>query len=250
MSGTSFKVHFVPMLKDNYSYFLVDTARREALIIDPAEAQPALEFLENQGISPAEIWLTHHHQDHIGGLDGLLARYPNTPVLCSARDQSRIPQATRSVHDNERLEFAGEQVCVLNVPGHAEGHIAFHFLESGHLFSGDVIFGASCGAVFGETYDEMCDSVTRLSQLPGNTKIWCGHEYTTNNLKFAEAVLGREALTSRQAEHRVPSIPLLMEVEHATNPFMRLETEEVRSYVGKTGRREVFKALRKAKDRF
>ncbi len=250
MNGSNFKVHYVPMLRDNYSYFLVDSARQETLIIDPAEAQPSLDFLESQKLSPVGIWLTHHHQDHIGGLDGLLARHANLPVLCSERDRSRIPQATRSVRDNECLEFAGEQVRVLNVPGHAEGHIAFHFFDSGHLFSGDVIFGASCGAVFGDTYEEMCDSVTRLSQLPAETKIWCGHEYTTNNLRFAESVLGREALASRQAEHRVPSIPLLLRTERSTNPFMRLETEEVRAYVGKTERYEVFEALRKAKDQF
>lgn len=250
MSGATLDVHFVPTLKDNYSYLVVDRPRRQALLIDPAEAGPVLQALEEQGLTPAAIWITHDHADHTGGIEGVLARYPDLTVLSSERDGPRVPRVTRTVKGGDRLRFAEEEVDVLSVPGHAEGHIAFHFPESGHLFSGDVLFGASCGAVFTGTYDEMCDSVCLLKTLPAETKIWCGHEYTGNNLAWAEHVLGQEALARRKAQHQVPSIPLLMETELATNPFLRLDTPEVQSYTGQTERRATFKALRQKKDQF
>ncbi len=243
-------VHFVPTLKDNYSYLVLDPPRREALLIDPAESEPVLEALQAKGVQPVAIWITHDHADHTGGISGILQRHPGLPVICSERDGNRVPHASRTVRAGDRLEFAGESVEVLEVPGHAEGHIAFHFPLSHHLFSGDVLFGASCGAVFTGTYDEMCDSVGKLKRLPAETRIWCGHEYTGNNLAWAEHVLGEEALRERKAAHRTPSIPLLMGIELATNPFLRLDSPEVQSYTGESDRRAVFKALRQKKDKF
>lgn len=243
-------VAFVPTLKDNYSYLAIDPPRRQALLIDPAEARPVLDALSERGLTPIAIWITHDHADHTGGIVGILEEHPNLPVICSERDGPRVPRVTRTVKGGDRLEFAGEHAEVLEVPGHAEGHIAFHFPQSHHLFSGDVLFGASCGAVFTGTYDEMCDSVGKLKALPSETHIWCGHEYTGNNLAWAEHVLGAEALAGRKADHKVPSIPLLMKTELATNPFLRLDTPEVQSYTGETERRANFKALRQKKDKF
>ena len=243
-------VRFVPTLKDNYSYLIIDKARRQALLIDPADAEPILSYLETEGLSAKEIWITHHHSDHTAGIDGILQRFRGIPVVCSQRDIARIPQAGRSVKAGSRLEFAGEPVTVLEVPGHAEGHIAFHFTGAHHLFSGDVLFGASCGAVFGGTYDEMHDSLAQLKALPPQTLIWCGHEYTGNNLHWAEHVLGKEALAQRKADYKVPSIPLLLQTELATNPFLRLDSPAVKAYAEKTETREVFQALRKLKDKF
>lgn len=242
-------VNFVPTLKDNYSYVLIDEARRSALLIDPAEPGPVLDFLDQQALKPEAIWITHHHRDHTGGISGILQRYSNLPVICSRRDKDRVFN-TRTVSEGDRLEFAGEVADVLELPGHAEGHIAYHFPKSHHLFSGDVLFGASCGAVPAGDYEDMHRSVTRVGALPPQTRIWCGHEYTGNNLPWAEAVLGEEALVERKANHRVPSIPLSLEVELATNPFLRLSSPEVQAYAGKTEPNEVFKALRQAKDKF
>lgn len=243
------KVHFVPTLKDNYSYILVDEARRSALLIDPAEADPVIAALEEHALTPSAIWITHHHSDHIGGIPGLLARYGALPIICSTRDKDRVTN-TQTVSEGDRLEFAGEPVEVLLLPGHAEGHIAYHFPQSHHLFAGDVLFGASCGGVPGGAYDEMFESVSRVGKLPAGTKIWCGHEYTKNNLRWAEAVLGESALAERKQNQAVPSVPLLLETELATNPFLRLESPEVLAFTGKSQPREVFKALRQAKDRF
>lgn len=243
------KVHFVPTLKDNYSYIVKDEARRSALLIDPAEAAPVIAALEELALLPSAIWITHHHSDHIAGIPGLLAHYGDLPIVCSSRDKDRVPN-TQTVSEGNRLEFAGETVEVLLLPGHAEGHIAYYFPKSHHLFAGDVLFGASCGGVPGGAYDDMFESVSRIGRLPVQTKIWCGHEYTMNNLRWAEAVLGESALAERKKSQTVPSVPLLLEVELATNPFLRLESPEVRAFTGESQPREIFKALRQAKDRF
>lgn len=243
-------VELVPVLKDNYCYLVIDAPSRSAVVIDPAESDPVSAKLGELNLKPVAIWLTHHHHDHVAGVPGLLKTHGSMPVICSRRDQTRLPDSTRSVAEGDTLEFAGETATVLELPGHAEGHIAFHFPESQNLFCGDVIFGASCGAVFGGTHREMFHSVTRVSKLDPATKLWVGHEYTKNNLRFATAVLGEAALAERVAAFQVPSVPLHLATELKTNPFMRLQTPEVRGYVNETEPEATFKALRLAKDKF
>lgn len=246
------KVLIVPVLKDNYTYLVVDQPTRSCVVIDPPDPGPVIERLTEKALKPKAIWLTHHHRDHVAGVPGLKQRFPDLPVVCSKRDFNRIPGATRSVSEGDKLEFAGHFAEVLELPGHAEGHLAFHFPESDDLFCGDVIFGASCGAVFGDTHSDMYRSVNRVKALPPETKLWCGHEYTRNNLRFAEAVLGSDALQERKSNFQEPSMPLLLSLEHRTNPFMRLDSPEVLTFLDREpGDPEAtFKALRLAKDRF
>lgn len=244
------EINIVPILRDNYCYLIEDTESKSIVVIDPGESQPIIDALVARDIKPKAIWITHHHGDHIGGLTEILEHFGQLPVLCSERDQNRVPGCTRTLTSNSKLEFAGETVDILELPGHAEGHIGYHFKESGHLFLGDVVFGASCGAVFGKTHLEMYHSVKKVRALPPQTKLWCGHEYTKNNLRFASAVLGRDALAEREATFSVPSVPLLLAQEHATNPFMNLTDSRVTDYTGESEPGAVFKALRLAKDKF
>lgn len=246
------KVHIVPVLKDNYSYLLEDEPSRTCVVVDPPEVEPIVARLESENLKPSSIWLTHHHGDHIAGVPGLKKLFPGIPVVCSKRDAARIPEATVHVGEGDIVHFGGETAHILELPGHAEGHIAYHFPESGHLLCGDVIFGASCGAVFGDTHAEMYRSVSRVKALPPETKLWVGHEYTGNNLRFAEAVLGSAALAARKAAFQVPSVPLTLAEEHETNPFMRLQSQEVLNFLGmKEGDPQAaFKALRLAKNSF
>ena len=244
------EIHIVPVLRDNYCFLIEDPSTKRVVIVDPGESQPVVEALAAKGLNPEAVWITHHHGDHIGGLPELLEHFGALPVLCSERDQNRVPGCTRTLTPNSKLEFAGEAVSILDLPGHAEGHIGYHFPESHHLFLGDVIFGASCGAVFGKTHLEMYHSVNRVKSLPPETKLWCGHEYTRNNLRFAKAVLGPDALTERESAFEVPSVPLLLSQELTTNPFMNLGDTRVTGFVGETEPSAVFKALRLAKDKF
>lgn len=244
------QVHLLPVLKDNYTFVLTAPGESSAVVVDPAEASPVADFLERQGLALEAIWITHHHADHTDGIPGLLEKFGKRPVLCSLLDFPRVPGATDVVGPDTPLQFAEEPVHVLTLPGHADGHIGYHFPSSAHLFSGDVLFGASCGGVFTGTYDDMFESVSQIASLPPHTQIWCGHEYTGNNLRWAEHVLGAEALQQRKADHRVPSLPLRLEVELATNPFLRLDDPKVLAYTGQTEPRAVFKSLRLLKDSF
>ncbi len=242
------QIEIVPVLKDNYSYLAVDPITRTAASVDPGEAAPILETLEANGWRLSEVWITHSHHDHIGGLEKLLERTGPVPVICSHTDRDRVPHAERWVRDGDRFEFAAETVEVLEVPGHSDGHIAFHLPKAGHLFSGDLLFGASCGAVFTKDFEAMYRSLEKVRSLPPKTQIWCGHEYTQRNLGFAETVLGEAALRERRANFRTPSVPLLLKQELATNPFLQLEAPAVQRFTGRTEPVSVLKTLRERKD--
>lgn len=224
-------VRTVAVLKDNYTYLIVDRPRRSCLIIDPPVVEPIIEVMGQEKLTPTAIWLTHNHGDHVAGVPWLLEHYPTLEVVCSARDADSYSFPTRAVQEGDSLEFGKATAYVQELPGHAEGHLGYYFPKSGDLFCGDVIFGASCGAVFGNSYEPMYRSVRRVSELPESTKLWVGHEYTENNLRFAEAVLGSDALSQRKSQLTIPSVPLSLAEERRTNPFMRLDTAEVLDYL-------------------
>lgn len=241
-------VHRVPVLSDNYSFVVEHDG--QAVVIDPPEVDPIADLLEEKGLKLVALWITHRHSDHTAGIGGLLERFGKVPVKASAEDRGHVPHQTEEVREGETFEFFDEQVEVLSVPGHVDGHIAYYLPKSGHVFSGDVVFGASCGKVFGGNFDQMFRSVSKIAALPDRTQIWCGHEYTLGNLKFAERVdPDNQRIKERLATESVPTVPLNVGVEKATNPFMRCDTEPVRRFTGKTEPAEVFAELRKLKDR-
>lgn len=244
-------VHTIPILKDNYCFLVENTADQTCLIIDPGESAGVIEAISQRQLKPVAIWNTHHHGDHIDGNAALLKHYGELPVVGSAGDRERIPELTQYLRAGDPLEFGGEKVNVLEVPGHTLGHIAFHF-PSGHVFSGDLLFGYSCGAVFEGTMEQMYHSVTQLKDLPDSTLIYCGHEYTLNNRKWAQHVdPDNPDLQQRIGlETDPPTVPLQLGVEKRTNHFLRCDHPTLQAFTGKTNPAEVFAELRTHKNNF
>ena len=242
----------VPCLSDNYAYLVIENGR--AAVVDPSEADPVLRALDRAGVTLSELWLTHHHWDHVGGIEALMRACPIEQVRGSRydADHQRIPRQTDALADGDSFDFAGVTVDILEIPGHTLGAIAF--ITDGNLFSGDTLFIAGCGRVFEGTMEMMSQSLAKLRALPPDTKVWCGHEYTVNNLRFAKTVEPgnpqveralQEAIATRAAGQL--TVPGELGRELGTNPFLRFDEPGVAA-----GRDPVasFAALRKAKDRF
>jgi len=229
------RVGLIPVLHDNYVFVLQRDG--QAAVVDPAVAEPVIAALEQQGLELVAILQTHHHSDHIGGTPGLLARWPAAAVLASWEDRARIPLQTQGVANGDRLELLGEPVEVLAVPGHTRAHIAYHLPASGHLFCGDTLFAGGCGRLFEGSAAQMRDSLQRLAALPPATRVWCAHEYTEANLRWAAATvdpqdpcaaaIGTRLAAVRQARARgEATIPSSVELELATNLFVRASSAE------------------------
>ncbi|WP_417472845.1 hydroxyacylglutathione hydrolase [Luteimonas mephitis] len=247
----------LPAFEDNYIWTLRDDAGR-ALVVDPGEAGPVLSAAA-EGLQPAGILLTHHHNDHIGGVGALLERWPDLPVV--APDDERIAIATRRTGDGDRVEVADWGFDTLAVPGHTVSHIAFH--GHGLLFCGDTLFSLGCGRMFEGTPAQMLDSLERLAALPGDTRVCCGHEYTLSNAAFARVVEPDNPALMRRIEEAQamrqsgrPTLPSSVAAEREANPFLRIDAPAVRAaIVGQTGhpirsRVDAFAALRRWKDGF
>jgi hydroxyacylglutathione hydrolase len=217
----------VPAFKDNYLWIIHDGVHAAA--VDPGDGQPILDALRAHGLSLTAILLTHHHADHIGGVPQLLAEY-SVPVYGPRNDN--IAAVTHPLGESDRVQVPGLalELSVLDVPGHTLGHIAYVRETPGAhwLFCGDTLFGAGCGRLFEGTPAQMAASLAKLAALPGDTLVYCAHEYTLSNLRFAEAVEpGNRALQMRlEADSKargtnLPTIPSNIAIENATNPFLR-----------------------------
>ena len=229
-------------------------------VVDPGDAAPVIAHLEREGLALAAILATHHHGDHVGGIRGLLARWP-VPVFGPARES--IPGRTHALAEGDSIVVPGIGLAlsVLDIPGHTAGHIAY--VGERIVFCGDTLFAAGCGRLFEGTPVQMVSSLDKLSALPEATRVYCGHEYTLANLRFALAVEpGRAALLERQAREQAkrergqPTLPSTIGEEHATNPFLRTgeatlraaaERRAGRALVGRVG---VFAELRAWKNSF
>jgi len=256
------EIYRLPVRKDNYIFVLHSPSDRTAAVVDPANAPPVLDKVKELGATLTAIFNTHHHNDHVGGNRELLAQFPNAQVYGGAKDDGRIPGQQHYLNDGDQVTFANRKAQVFFVPGHTRGHIAYYFApvtdsEPGELFCGDTLFAGGCGRLFEGTPADMQPSLAKLRALPDNTRVWCAHEYTLSNLKFAVSVDGEnEVLRSRltqvtqQRQQNQPTVPSLLAVEKATNPFLRWDSAALKTIVKSQNPVTVFGHIRELKDHF
>lgn len=223
----------IPCLTDNYAYLVICEATQSAAVVDPSEAAPVLAAVRLQGVELEAIWNTHHHMDHTGGNQELVAALRGLDVVAHESDRGRVPAQTRFVGEGDSVSVGTVSARIIYNPGHTSGAISFHIADPGAVFTGDTLFGAGCGRLFEGTPADMHSSLTKLASLPGETQVYCGHEYTEKNLVFAAeadkdnpAVAERRARVAELRQKGQPSVPFTMAEEQATNPFVRAGSVE------------------------
>lgn len=252
----------IPVLADNYVFVLSDPQQKVAAVVDPAVAQPVLDYLAAIDTQLIAIFNTHHHFDHVGGNNKLIQHFPDVCVYGGAEDKGRIPHQKIFLTEGDTVQFANKIGHIFFIPGHTRGHIAYYFPpttseETGELFCGDTIFAGGCGRLFEGTPAQMVDSIGKLRQLPDNTRVWCAHEYTLNNLKFALTVDQKNVnLQVRYQEVQqdrnqgIPTVPSLLGIEKQTNPFLRWDSPDLQARTNMKEPARVFGRIRGMKDQF
>lgn len=248
----------IPCLADNYAYLIHDPDTGQTAVIDVPEPGPILAALEAHQWRLTDILITHHHDDHIQGVDTLRAR-TGAMVLGAAADAHRLPRLDLALDENSSFSVGSEFARVIEVPGHTIGHIAFHFPQSGLAFTADSLMAGGCGRLFEGTARQMHASLQKLAALPPDTLICSGHEYTTANLRFAATLEpGNPQLTSRIAEvaakraQGIPTVPVPLQTELDTNPYLRAHLPALKAAVGLPHADDatVFAEIRARKDKF
>ncbi len=243
---SNYKVHLLDIQNQlqNYIWLLEHTTSRDVIVVDPTEAEPVEQYCREHGLNLSQIWLTHWHKDHIGDVPELL-QSRNIPVYGPREELSKIPFITHPLQHEAHFKFHDLQVDVLAVPGHTLGHIVYFMDAIDTLFCGDTLFAMGCGRVFEGTFEQMYHSLNRLAALPARTQVYCTHEYTLSNAKFALHV-EPDNLALQQRYQQVedlrllnqPTLPSTIELELQTNPFLRVDSVEE------------FQKLREMKDNF
>lgn len=252
----------LPVLSDNYIFLLHDPQHNIAAVVDPAEAQPVLDELTKLKAELVAIFNTHHHGDHVGGNTQLMKKFPQVTVYGGAEDRGRIPGQQVFLQEGDRVQFGNRTANVLFVPGHTRAHIAYYFPpespgEPGELFCGDTLFAGGCGRLFEGTPGQMVASLSKLRALPDDTRLWCAHEYTLSNLRFAVTVDPENAdLQKRYQDVKIlretneATVPSLLGIEKLTNPFLRWDQPSLQATAKSYEEVQTFARIRGMKDNF
>lgn len=257
-------IELLPAFADNYIHLVSDTELGLAMVVDPGDGDVVMKALKKKDLFLALILNTHHHSDHIGGNAKLQKEY-GAPIIGPAKERHRIEGISRAVSDGDVISFSDLRGQVIDTPGHTSGHVAYFFPTMKALFCGDTLFSLGCGRLFEGTAAELWQSLTKLRNLPEDTQIYCGHEYTEKNAQFALALdKNNAALKSKimditdKRRRGIPTVPSLMGEEKQLNPFLRVDEKEFLQILGKSGfpadgsadPAALFGAIRAAKDRF
>jgi hydroxyacylglutathione hydrolase len=252
------EIELLPIFSDNYVYLLRDAARGATGVVDPGAADPVLVRLQETGWKLDWILSTHHHQDHTGG-NLELKRRTGCKVAGPAGERDAIPGIDLALAEGDRFELGDAAATVFETPGHTRGHISYWFADENALFCADTLFALGCGRVFEGTPPQMWQSLSKLAALPAATRVYCGHEYTLSNARFAvtidpdnPALQRRAAEVERLRAEGRPTVPSTIGVELETNPFLRASDPDIRRQLGLAGAddAEVFAEIRRRKDRF
>lgn len=248
----------LPAFADNYIWLIINEGEHSLTCIDPGIAAPVLKYTKDNGLILKNILITHHHADHVGGVNDLLHCYPDVKIYGPADEH--LPQIKTIVRDEDILHIDNLAFRILSTPGHTRSHICYQEPVKGLLFCGDTLFSAGCGRVFDGTIEALHQSINLLKNLPQDTKVYCAHEYTQQNLKFAAKVEPenntiQSYLSHLQEQGSACSLPSTIALEKKINPFMRTDKPTVQKFALKNGANadnslEVFKVLREKKNSF
>jgi hydroxyacylglutathione hydrolase len=226
------KIEIIPCLQDNYSYLIIDESNNDACVVDPSEAKPIINFIQRENINLKYILNTHHHFDHIGGNKELTEKY-NSTVVGFKHDAERIPEISILVEDNQIWKKDNFEAKIIHIPGHTTGHIGFYFFKEKVIFTGDTLFSLGCGRIFEGTYKQMFASLSKIKNLPDDTKIYCGHEYTLQNSNFCIThdpqnlnLQNKIIKISEKLSENKPTIPSILKDEKECNIFLRAKNVE------------------------
>ncbi len=248
----------IPCLSDNYAYAINDSDSGETAVIDVPDAAPILRAISFKGWGLYQIQLTHHHDDHIAGVE-LLHQAIEAPIIGARADMDRLPPLELAVSEGDTFALGTEPVHVYDVSGHTKGHVAYYYPGAEALFTGDSLMVMGCGRLFEGDAQMMWASLSKLMELPAQTRIYSGHEYTAANAKFAmsiepenRALIERTRQISELRARGEPTMGATLELELATNPFLRAARPEVKSALGMEGAPDwqVFAEIRRRKDNF